>query len=152
MGKYFFQRSHDTAGKEEGKDAVGTIRQVLSNAFTQDDLLEKWNRYADQIRENRPRMSSSLKHHLPSLGDAFQIEVIFSNSSQIEEFNRDIKQDLITYLEDALQNTQFKIIPVVQEVDGHDNILYTSEEKYDHMIKKNPNLGKLKDRFNLDFE
>jgi len=142
----------DTAGKEGGKDAGGKIRQVLSDVFTQDDLLEKWNRYADQIKENRPRMSSSLKHHLPSLGDALQIEVIFSNSSQIEEFNRDIKQDLIAYLEDALHNTQFKIIPVVQEVDGHENILYTSEEKYDHMIKKNPNLGKLKERFNLDFE
>ncbi len=138
--------------KEDGKNAGGTIRQVLSNAFTQDDLLEKWNEYADQIKEDRPRMSSSLKHHLPSLGDALQIEVTFSNSSQIEEFNRDIKQVLVSYLEDALQNTQFKIITVVQEVEGNENILYTSEEKYDHMIKKNPNLGILKERFNLDFE
>lgn len=97
-------------------------------------------------------MSSSLKHHLPSLGDALQIEVIFSNSSQIEEFNREIKQDLVVFLEDALQNTQFKIIPVEQEVESNGNILYTAEEKYDHMIKKNPNLGKLKERFNLDFE
>ncbi len=97
-------------------------------------------------------MSSSLKHHLPSLGDVMQIEVIFSNSSQIEEFNRDIKQDLVSYLEGALQNTQFKIIPVVQQVESNENILYTSEEKYDHMVKKNPTLGKLKERFNLDFE
>ena len=139
-------------GKEEGKDAGRTIRQVLSSAFTQDDLLEKWTDYADHIKEDKPRMSSSLKHHLPSLGDALQIEVIFSNSSQIEEFNRDIKHDLVSYLEDTLQNTQFRIIPVVQEVEGNENLLYTSEEKYDHMIKKNPNLGKLKERFNLDFE
>jgi DNA polymerase-3 subunit gamma/tau len=125
---------------------------VLSNSFTQDDLLEKWNEYADQIKEEKPRMSSSLKHHLPSLGDALQIEVIFSNSSQMEDFDRDIKQDLVIYLEDALRNTQFKIIPVVQEVERNENILYTAEEKYDHMIKKNPNLGKLKERFNLDFE
>jgi DNA polymerase-3 subunit gamma/tau len=137
---------------EEGKDTGRTIRQVLSNSFTQDDLLEKWNEYADQIKEEKPRMSSSLKHHLPSLGDALQIEVIFSNSSQMEDFDRDIKQDLVIYLEDALRNTQFKIIPVVQEVERNENILYTAEEKYDHMIKKNPNLGKLKERFNLDFE
>jgi len=140
------------AGKENVTEAGGKIRQVLSNTFTQEDLLEKWNEYADQIKEERPRMSSSLKHHLPSLGDALQIEVVFSNSSQIEEFNRDIKQDLVVYLENALQNTQFKIIPVVQEVESNDSILYTSEEKYDHMIKKNPVLGKLKERFNLDFE
>jgi len=140
------------SGDEAGKDPVRTYRQVLSNSFSQDDLLEKWNEYADQIREVKPRMSSSLKHHLPFLGDALQIEVVFSNSSQIEDFNRDIKQDLVSFLEDALQNTQFKIIPVVQEVESNENILYTSEEKYDHMIKKNPNLGKLKERFNLDFE
>jgi DNA polymerase-3 subunit gamma/tau len=78
--------------------------------------------------------------------------VVFSNSSQIEDFNRDIKQDLVSFLEDALQNTLFKIIPVIQETESNENILYTSEEKYDHMIKKNPILGKLKERFNLDFE
>ncbi len=140
------------SGDEEGKDNGRRIRQVLSNPFTQDDLLEKWNEYADQIKEEKPRMSSSLKHHLPSLGDALQIEVIFSNSSQIEDFNRDIKQDLVVHLEDALRNTQFKIIPVVQEEERNENILYTAEEKFDHMIKKNPALGKLKERFNLDFE
>jgi DNA polymerase-3 subunit gamma/tau len=139
--------------KEEGPgEPPPRIRQVLTNAFTQDDLLEKWNEYADRIREERPRMSSSLKHHLPTLGDALQIEVSFSNTSQMEEFNRDIKKDLVNYLEDTLQNTQFKIIPVVQEVERNERMLYTSEEKYDHMIRKNPNLGKLKERFNLDFE
>jgi DNA polymerase-3 subunit gamma/tau len=140
------------SGDEAGKDQGRTIRQVLSSSFSQDDLLQKWNEYADQIREEKPRMSSSLKHHLPSLGDALQIEVVFSNSSQIEDFNRDIKQDLVSFLEDALQNTLFKIIPVIQETESNENILYTSEEKYDHMIKKNPILGKLKERFNLDFE
>jgi DNA polymerase-3 subunit gamma/tau len=140
-----------TRDEEQGEEG-STIRQVLSNAFTQDELLEKWHAYADQIKDEKPRMSSSLKHHLPLLGDALQIEVIFSNSSQIEEFNRDIKQDLIKYLENALQNTQFKIIPVEQEVERNENIPYTAEEKYDHMIKKNPALGKLKERFNLDFE
>jgi DNA polymerase-3 subunit gamma/tau len=138
--------------EESTGESPAKIRQVLSNPFTQDDLLEKWNEYADRIRDEKPRMSSSLKHHLPALGDALQIEVSFSNTAQIEEFNRDIKKDLVTYLEDSLQNTQFKIIPVVQEVERKESILYTSEEKYDHMIRKNPDLGKLKERFNLDFE
>jgi DNA polymerase-3 subunit gamma/tau len=128
------------------------IRPVLTNPFTQEDLLEKWNDYADQIKEDKPRMSSSLKHHLPSLGDALQIEITLTNSAQFEEFNRDIKADLVCYLENALQNTQFKIIPVILEEERNENTLYTSEEKYDHMIKKNPDLGKLKERFNLDFE
>ena len=97
-------------------------------------------------------MANSLKHHLPSLGDALQIELVLSNSAQLEEFNRDIKAELTAYLEDALQNNQFRLIPVVTEEEAQKNTLYTSEEKYDHMLKKNPDLGKLKERFNLDFE
>ena len=137
---------------DKSPDPAMKIRQVLSEPFTQDELLEQWNAYAERIRDEKPRMSSSLKNHLPSLGDALQIEVTFSNSSQIEEFSRDIKHDLVSYLEKALQNTQFKIIPVVLEEEQNEHLLYTAEEKYDHMIKKNPNLGKLKERFNLDFE
>lgn len=141
-----------STGKEQDTGADQTIRPVLSNPFTQDDLLEKWNNYADQIKEDKPRMSSSLKHHLPFLGDALQIEVVLSNSAQFEEFNRDIKPGLVSYLENTLQNTQFRIIPVILEEERNENTLYTSEEKFDHMIKKNPDLGKLKERFNLDFE
>ena len=32
------------------------------------------------------------------------------------------------------------------------NYLYTDEEKFNHLNKINPNLGKLKQQFNLDFE
>jgi DNA polymerase-3 subunit gamma/tau len=97
-------------------------------------------------------MANSLKHHLPVLGDALQIELILSNSQQLEEFNRDIKPDLLAFLEEALQNNQFKLIPVINEEEERQNTLYTPEEKFEHMKKKNPELGKLKERFNLDFE
>ena len=97
-------------------------------------------------------MANSLKHHLPKLGDALQIELVLSNSAQLEEFQRDIKPELSLYLEKALQNNQFKILPVIAETEEQQNTLYTSEEKFDHMVKKNPELGKLKERFNLDFE
>ena len=97
-------------------------------------------------------MANSLKNHLPLLGDALQIELILSNSALLEEFNRDIKPGLVTYLEEALQNNQFRLLPVVSEDKQQHNALYTSEEKFEHMLKKNPELGKLKERFNLDFE
>ena len=60
------------AGDEEGKDNGRTIRQVLSNSFTQDDLLEKWNEYAEQIKEaetphvKQPETSPSLPGRCPA--------------------------------------------------------------------------------------
>jgi DNA polymerase-3 subunit gamma/tau len=140
--------------KEEKKDAGKdpAERPVLSSSFSQEDLLKHWEEFTDSIMGKKPRMANSLKHHLPVLGDALQIELVLSNSAQLEEFNRDIKPALVNYLEEALQNNQFKLLPVVSEEDQPQNTLYTSEEKFKHMLKKNPDLGKMKERFNLDFE
>ncbi len=126
--------------------------RILSSAFSQEDLIRHWMEYADSIKSQRPRMANSLKNHLPLLGDAMQIELMLSNSTQLDEFNRDIKPGLVAYLEEALQNNQFRLLPIVSEDERKQNHLYTSEEKFDHMLRKNPQLGKLKERFNLDFE
>ena len=137
--------------QEEGSDPYDQPA-LLKNPFGQEDLLRHWEAYAESIKEMKPRMANSLKHHLPQLGDALQIELVLSNTAQLEEFNRDIKQELTAYLVNSLQNNQFKLIPVVEESEKQQNSLYTPEEKYEHMLKKNPELGKLKERFNLDFE
>jgi DNA polymerase-3 subunit gamma/tau len=125
---------------------------VLSSPFSQDDLVLHWIEYANRIKDQRPRMSNSLKNHLPVLGEAMQIELVLSNTDLLEEFNRDIKPGLVRYLEETLQNNQFRLFPVVAAEDSQQTALYTSEEKFEHMLKKNPDLGKLKERFNLDFE
>jgi len=124
----------------------------MSDPFTQDDLTDQWLRYAEKIKTDKPRMASSLKHHMPALKEDLMIEVILSNSAQFQQFNREIKPDLLNFLESSLHNNQFKIIPILSEEEEKQNNLYTAEEKYDHMLKKNPSLGKLKERFNLDFE
>ncbi len=140
------EKNGETPQQEVGKGSL------LSASFSQEDLVRNWLAYADTILGERPRMANSLKNHLPTLGDALQIELVLSNSSQLEEFNRDIKPGLCEYLEKALQNNRFIILPVIETKEEKRNSLYTSEEKFDHMLKKNPNLGKLKERFNLDFE
>jgi DNA polymerase-3 subunit gamma/tau len=139
------------AAEQEEDTEKGEV-PILSAPFSQEDLISSWHAYTESIRESRPRMANSLRHHLPTLGDALQIELVLSNSAQLEEFNRDIKPELVNYLEKNLQNNQFRLLPVVSEDEVRQNTLYTSEEKYEHMLKKNPELGKLKERFNLDFE
>ena len=127
-------------------------KTLMSDPFTQEDLLDQWNRYAEKIRTEKPRMASSLKHHLPSLKEDLRIEVVLSNSAQFQQFNREIKSDLLNFLESSLKNNQLTIESVLAEPEEQQNTLYTAKEKYDHMLKKNPILGKLKERFNLDFE
>lgn len=134
---------------DEGSEMPG---EDMINSFTQEDLVDQWNAYADKIKGDKPRMASSLKHHLPTLKDKLRIEVVLSNSTQFDQFNKEIKPDLVSFLVSSLRNNQFSIDPVILETEEKQNSLYTSEEKFDHMLKKNPNLVKLKERFNLDFE
>jgi DNA polymerase-3 subunit gamma/tau len=143
---------HKEKGGDRENDSGKKEAAVMSAPFSQEDLISSWNAYTESIRDSRPRMANSLRHHPPTLGDALQIELVLSNSAQLEEFNRDIKPELVIYLEKALQNNQFRLLPVVSEDEARQKTLYTSEEKYEHMLKKNPELGKLKERFNLDFE
>jgi DNA polymerase III subunit gamma/tau len=138
--------------KVDNKQSEEPAREKKSSPFTFEELLDQWNAYAEKIRDEKPRMASSLKHHLPSIKDELRIEVALSNSTQFDQFNREIKPGLVTFLESSLNNNQFTIEPVVLETEEKQNSLYTSEEKFEHMVKKNPNLGKLKERFNLDFE
>ena len=72
--------------------------------------------------------------------------------AQLEDFNRNMKQDIVAYLGRSLGNTLIRITPVLPEGGEDGNMLYTAEDKFDHMSKKNPNLARLKQRFNLDFE
>ncbi len=139
--------------KDTGPDK--TLKQekpVMSDPFTQEDLADQWVRYAEKIRTEKPRMASSLKHHMPLLKEDQTIEVILSNSAQFQQFDREIKPDLINFLESSLHNNQFRIVPILAEEEEKHNNLYTAEEKFNHMLRKNPSLGKLKERFNLDFD
>jgi len=124
----------------------------LNEPFTQEQLISHWQKFADDILSERPRMYNTLKSHLPQLASGFEISVLLDNTTQKDEFNKEIRQDLTRYLKISLNNTQLEIIPSVKVEDSDQVKLYTAEEKYEFMNKKNPNLGKMKQHFNLDFD
>ncbi len=45
-----------------------------------------------------------------------------------------------------------EIITEVAEVEQNGKKIYTEQDKLDYLMKKNPELGELKTRFNLDFD
>lgn len=59
--------------------------------------------------------------------------------------------ELVQYLRQKLNNYSIvistKIVPGSQKVDP-----YSAEEKYQYMLKKNPNLAELRKRLDLDIE
>ena len=138
--------------EEEGADEPETEIDLNDMPFSMEELLKKWNQFADSIREDRPRISITLKSRNPGLKPDYRIEVLMDNASQLEDFNQNIKQHLSTYLKQELNNSLIQIIPGLGETENVQKKVYTSEDKFQYMNKKNPNLNKLKQQFNLELE
>ena len=131
---------------------IDSENEIVTDYFTIEELMNAWNEFAEKIKTDRPRMYSTMKGHLPVRNNDQDIELILDNTVQQDEFQRDIKQDLLDYLKEKLNNQVISLTSSVKSEKEKKSILYTSREKYEHMLKKNPDLGKLRQEFNLDLD
>jgi DNA polymerase-3 subunit gamma/tau len=120
--------------------------------FAEEDIHREWNAFTESLKSERPRMYSTLKSHLPTVGDDYRISLMLDNTTQKDEFARELKQDITRFLQKNLKNHKISIELTVKPDDTEKALLYTAEEKFEYMNKKNSYLGKLKQHFNLDFE
>lgn len=126
--------------------------EELQSEFTESELVSKLEEFAEGIKDERPRIANSLRSRKPELKDDFRIVVSFDNQTQIDAFNQTVKIDLKNFLMKELKNTEIEISTQLVENETTEKKLYTAEEKFNYLSKKNPDLVKLKQQFNLDFE
>jgi DNA polymerase-3 subunit gamma/tau len=86
----------------------------------------------------------------PVLLDNFLIELVIENKIQ-EDLLSSEKVDLLNYLRVEMKNFSIDL-QTRQMEQTQKRRLYTSSEKYQHMLEKNPNLDEFKRRFNLDLD
>lgn len=123
-----------------------------ANPFSIEQLIEKWNSFAEKLKETKPRLYNTMVANLPELRDNFVIEVAFSNLSQSDAL-KEIQNELLNYLTTELQNNKISIIPTVSEQTGEEKKkLYTDQDKFSYLNEKNPNLLLFQQKFNLDFK
>jgi len=131
------------------RDENSENENIISN-FTQDDLLEKWTEFANTIKEKQPRLYSTFTSQSPILKEDFTVEFKINNPLQQEAING-IKNQLLNFLKGELKNHKIQLLTIISKKKSN-NKPYTPEEKFNLMNQKNPNLDKLKQQFNLDFE
>ena len=86
----------------------------------------------------------------PVLKDDFAFEVAVYNPSQKEEIS-DSNHLLLGHLCGKLNNNRIKMdIRIVEKEEIE--MIYTTTEKYEYLLKKNPNIEKFKELFNLTME
>jgi DNA polymerase III subunit gamma/tau len=131
------------------EDTPKYISGESRNAFTADELLRLWNTYAaDAKKSGKINLFTIMTANPPTLLDDSKIELIIENRIQ-EELLMVEKIDLLNFLRVQLQNFDVEII-TRQAEQNQKKKLYTSHEKYQHMVAKNPKLEEFRRRFNLD--
>ncbi len=130
------KEQHQIYSKEDDKEP-----------FTKEDLKAKWDDFVKRLAD-RPNLQSTLSE-VPELKDNFQLDLEIENSIQ-EDLISSIKPELVSFLRMELKNSLIQLNTIITEkVKGR--IIYTDAEKFDELLKENPDLALLRKKFNLDF-
>ena len=118
-----------------------------------EQFMTEWNTYSELAKEKgKKSLYMLMTFRAPKkVGDnAFKITV--ATETLRETFNAE-KIYIVDRLAKAFGTTKFEILTEVDELpdDEKGKFLSTPKEKYDHMVKLNPNLKKLMDDLDLDF-
>lgn len=138
---------------EEKKNEINesTEEQYITvKAVTHDDMLTYWNRFANEHKEDSPNLYFTLTKQLPVL-EADNIIKLEITSKNQEDVLHSIKPDLLEYLRHNLKNHKIQLKTILNITETK-TTPYDPKEKYEAMVKRNPNLIKLKEAFKLSYD
>ncbi len=126
------------------------LKKNPNNDFTEKDLIDKWHQFSDKMGD-KPRIFNTLTSKDPKLEENHVVSFLIDNNLQKEKIN-EIRNELLSFLKTELKNSTIDLKLVITGLEEENNKLYTSEDKFKHMLSKNEDLNKLKQEFNLDLE
>ncbi len=119
--------------------------------FTFDDFLKLWNAHAATIKaQGKMSLFTIFISEVPKMLRPYVFEIVVENKVQENDFKNE-KPVLLNYLRSTLKNFDIDVVTRIEESTVVKRP-YTSQEKFNHMAAKNPQLIELKKRFNLDFD
>ena len=144
--------SQPSSGQDDA--AVHADENTQVKEIDKELLLKKWDEYVEKIKSESPRMYLSLGSQEPFLSeDGFTLNIEFRNNALVDEFKKQHKTDLLSFLRNELNLDSIEIKEVILEAEEQSKArYYTDLDKLKYMIEKNPALQKLRQDFNLDFE
>jgi DNA polymerase-3 subunit gamma/tau len=139
------------AKKEMAENVKSTIKEVVhlvSEPFTETEMLEQWIKYAQRMEDKGLRIIASLLTiNDPTLDGTTIIHELPNESSKID-FEKE-KPELLGYLRGKLHNHDITITVAVNET-LVDKKRYTTLEKYNRFVELNPNLELMRNLFGLE--
>lgn len=139
--------------KKKPEEQVATTIQVeeeaplLNQPFTAEALQRSWNIFVETIRDDT-HLANAMKSCTPLLKEDYVVEVTVQNQPLEKKF-QDLVIPLERHLHHHLKNNRIKMSIRLAE-ENEMARPFTSRDKLDAMIQKNPNMELLYRTFGLD--
>lgn len=139
---------HDTKSEPAGEEAVSSRREKAEPG----EIMDAWNKFKDEMQNSRPRVFSTLAAHNPEIREDGSVFLSLSSEAQRENFVSNIRPELCRFIEKELGLASLDIKTELIDNNGNSGKIYTDDDRLNHLISLNPELGELKNRFKLDFD
>jgi DNA polymerase-3 subunit gamma/tau len=137
--------------EEEKSEEKVELTGAEENPFTKEEFLEVWTKYSVQMKAaNKMKLSALMDNYTPIVKDNFLVELQVESKILVDELIYE-KVDLMNYLRSELKNFNIMLEPIIVEM-VQEKKLYTSKDKYQHLVAKNPKLDDFRKVFNLDLD
>jgi DNA polymerase III alpha subunit (gram-positive type) len=132
----------------------GSEKEAVSSSeakaeLTGDSFASAWSEFVDTLKGEGARIVSMFKTIKPEMDDEQTIRIHLSNAAQKDLFIQNYKQKLISFLEHKFKITELDIETAIDQSESND-LLYSDEQKFNHLQKKYPVLKDFRKTFNLD--
>lgn len=149
---------------EEKKDNAQVIDQALEKApeakqedqvpvpgeeLTAESFDKAWKEFTDSLKGEGARVVSMFKTVKTEINEDAGITVHLSNAAQKDLFVLNYKPRLSAFLQKRFKPGEIEITTTV-DLSETNGIIYSDEQKYNHLVTKYPGLKDFKKAFNLD--
>jgi DNA polymerase-3 subunit gamma/tau len=149
--KEIISENIESATKKEDRSVLNDPEVHLKpmEEFTPHAFEVAWLEFTDQLKGEGTRIVSMFKSIRPELENDQTLKIHLSNAAQKDIFILNYKQKLINFLESRFILSDIDIETTV-DLSETSEILYSDEQKLNHLINKYPILKDMKKTFNLD--
>ncbi len=149
INEFLAKKSNGTGPNPAQQVASGNKPAVLID-MTTETIKKLWLEFAAQIKDDQPRLYNTMITQLPELDQQNKVVLTLNNPLQ-EKAIRSIQSDLNHFLRENTGRDDIEIMTLVPD-QPTEKKLYTPEEKYNYLQKKNPELDLFRQSLNLDLE
>lgn len=134
--------------KEEEKIVIGNANS-RREPFTEEDIRHQWDIFVRKMEaagNHQEVMILKEKYHVTE--HAITLEI---TNEALESAFEKVKSDILQSVRDGLKNDTITLKADLVQI-GKEKMLYTDQEKFDHLKKKFPALRDLQEKLGLDPE